>query len=82
MSTTLLRVHVGVAFGAAPAQGPGSDFLPLLRTNLSKLVATNKLEAFYPPQRMDQVLATLAQVDFRYSTVLQKVGPDAAPLLR
>ena len=50
---------------AAQATGPGSDFLPLLRQNLSKLVSTNRLEAFYPPQRIEEVLARLAQVDFR-----------------
>ena len=65
VSVTMLHVHAGGANGAAPATGPGTDFLPLLRANLSKLVATNKLEAFYPPQRLEEVLAALAQVDFR-----------------
>ena len=48
-----------------PGTGPGSDFLPLLRQNLTKLVATNSLQAFYPPQRIEEVLARLVQVDFR-----------------
>ena len=55
----------GGAMAATPSTGPGSDFVPLLRQNLSKLVATNKLEAFYPPQRVEEVLARLTQVDFR-----------------
>ena len=59
----------GGAIGAAPARGPGTDFLPLLRANLSKLITTNKLEAFYPPQRLEEILAALAQVDFRCGKV-------------
>ena len=51
---------------AAPGTGPGAAFLPLLRQNLTKLVATNSLQAFYPPQRIEEVLARLEQVDFRY----------------
>jgi len=51
-----------------PGTGPGSDFLPLLRQNLNKLVATNSLQAFYPPQRIEEVLARLVQVDFRCKT--------------
>ena len=49
----------------AAATGPGSDFVPLLRQNLTKMVTTNSLQAFYPPQRLEEVLARLAQVDFR-----------------
>ena len=63
------RAYYGasVAGGApvTPGTGPGSDFLPLLRANLTKLVATNSLQAFYPPQRIEEVLARLVQVDFR-----------------
>ena len=66
------RLFAGAAAGAASARGPGSDFLPLLRANLSKLVATNKLEAFYPPQRLEEILGTLAQVDFRCGTLPQQ----------
>ena len=53
-----------------PGTGPGSDFLPLLRANLTKLVATNSLQAFYPPQRIEEVLARLVQVDFRCESCL------------
>ena len=63
------QLDAGGEYAAAPASGPGSDFLPLLRNNLSKMVATNRLQAFYPPQRLEQVFAALAQVDFRYSKV-------------
>ena len=55
----------GGAMPVTPGTGPGSDFLPLLRQNLTKLVATNSLQAFYPPQRIEEVLARLVQVDFR-----------------
>ena len=55
----------GGAAPITPGTGPGSDFLPLLRQNLTKLVATNSLQAFYPPQRIEEVLARLVQVDFR-----------------
>ncbi len=59
-----------------PGTGPGTDFLPLLRANLTKLVATNSLQAFYPPQRIEEVLARLVQVDFRCES--SPVGDDHA----
>jgi len=64
-----------------PGTGPGSDFLPLLRANLTKLVATNSLQAFYPPQRIEEVLARLVQVDFRCVCVPTS-GTDCAWLAR
>jgi hypothetical protein len=76
VSTTTSEVPAGAAIGAAPARGPGSDFLPLLRANLSTLVATNKLEAFYPPQRLEEILSTLAQVDFRCAASCQNRESD------
>ena len=53
------------AMPSAGAIGSGADFQIMLRSNLQKIIAVNRLEAFYPPQALEIVLARLNNVDFR-----------------
>lgn len=51
------QAGTGYAAGSAGAQG--------LQQKIQNMVQTNRLEAFYPPQKLQQVLNRLNQTDFR-----------------
>lgn len=46
------------------AQAPGLQ--GALQTKLQQIIASNQLQSFYPPQVLQQVMARLNAVDFRY----------------
>eukprot|EP00891_Asterochloris_glomerata_P006504 jgi/Astpho2/6504/Aster-06964 len=52
------------AFGGAQQQ-QGGNLGPALQSKLQAIVQTNSLQAFYPPQRLQQVVTKLQKVDFR-----------------
>ena len=45
--------------------GPNQDYQGYVTSKLQQMVATNKLQAFYPPQRLQQVINKVLQVDLR-----------------
>ena len=55
-----------VNFCAAPrSQVPGAGLQQALQAKVQQTIATNQLQAFYPPQALQQVMAQLSGVDFR-----------------
>ena len=50
------------AYGQTQQQGLGFDYT-ILRTKLEKMVHENRLQHFYPPQRLDQVAQRVAAQD-------------------
>ena len=38
-----------------------------LMTKLQQIIASNRLEAFYPPQKLQQLVDRLQRIDFRYT---------------
>ena len=44
---------------------PSQDFQGYVMSKLQQMVATNRLHAFYPPQRLQQVVNKVVQVDLR-----------------
>lgn len=54
--------------GSTPQQtsaGPNQEYQGYVTTKLQQMIATNKLQAFYPPQRLQQVVHKVLQVDLR-----------------
>jgi hypothetical protein len=49
----------------APGGGQAGGMGGLLQGKLQKMVQTNRLEAFYPPQALQSVIAKLDRVDFK-----------------
>ncbi|KAL0036826.1 hypothetical protein WJX77_000664 [Trebouxia sp. C0004] len=47
------------------APAPSQDFQGYVTSKLQQMVATNRLQAFYPPQRLQQVVNKVLHVDLR-----------------
>ena len=49
--------------GGNPASQQG------LMTKLQQIIQSNRLEAFYPPQKLQQLVDRLTRLDFRYCCI-------------
>lgn len=47
--------------------GPNQQYQGYVMSKLQQMVATNRLQAFYPPQRLQQLVNKVLQVDLRYT---------------
>ncbi len=54
-----------VAFQQQHAPAASQDFQGYVTSKLQQMVATNRLQAFYPPQRLQQVVNKVLHVDLR-----------------
>ena len=55
--------------GSGPQQGfagANQQYQGYVTSKLQQMVATNRLQAFYPPQRLQQLVNKVLQVDLRY----------------
>ncbi|MCJ1305917.1 hypothetical protein MMC08_008734 [Hypocenomyce scalaris] len=59
------QTQQGTQQGGGFGQGQGSASAQGLQSKIENMVRTNRLEAFYPPNKLQQVLQRLNQTDFR-----------------
>ena len=58
------------------APAPNQQYQGYVTSKLQQMVATNQLQAFYPPQRLQQVVEKVLRVDLRYTLLLIAPPPQ------